>query len=114
MRPPAAAPDAADRAAQVDHNTVGLYRHPVSVLDFKSLYPSLYISRNLCYTTLVHPDDRGSQGGVPRKDAIICPSSSNGEDWFVKPRVRCARSPWPPRRLPAHPLSPSPGKVCCR
>lgn len=41
----------------VELNTVGLYREPVAVLDFASLYPSLYRAYNLCYSTLIHPED---------------------------------------------------------
>ena len=35
------------------------YRTPVSVLDFSSLYPSIMMAHNLCYTTLINPVDRG-------------------------------------------------------
>ncbi|ELP86560.1 DNA polymerase delta catalytic subunit, putative [Entamoeba invadens IP1] len=31
----------------------GFYRDPISVLDFSSLYPSIMISHNLCYSTLI-------------------------------------------------------------
>lgn len=41
----------------------GLYRGPVATLDFASLYPSLFRAHNLCYTTLVHPDDVAGLGG---------------------------------------------------
>lgn len=35
----------------------GYYTDPVSVLDFSSLYPSIDISLNLCYSTRVEPGD---------------------------------------------------------
>ena len=44
----------------------GYYTHPIATLDFASLYPSIMMAHNLCYTTYVpseqeakkyHPDD---------------------------------------------------------
>lgn len=35
----------------------GYYRQPVATLDFASLYPSIMMAHNLCYTTLL-PRDR--------------------------------------------------------
>ena len=31
----------------------GYYKDPIATLDFESLYPSIMIAHNLCYTTLV-------------------------------------------------------------
>ena len=36
---------------------VGYYRNPVATLDFASLYPSIMMAHNLCYTTLVPPKE---------------------------------------------------------
>ena len=44
----------------VEARTTGLYKTPVVVLDFASLYPSLYRAYNLCYSTLLHKDDASS------------------------------------------------------
>ena len=35
---------------------VGYYREPVATLDFASLYPSIMMAHNLCYSTLLPPD----------------------------------------------------------
>lgn len=34
----------------------GYYTDPIATLDFSSLYPSIMIAHNLCYTTLLKPD----------------------------------------------------------
>ena len=55
----------------VESSTARLYREPVAVLDFASLYPSLFQAHNLCYTTLVHPDDVGQ---LPSDSLTITPT----------------------------------------
>ena len=40
---------------------VGYYRNPVATLDFASLYPSIMMAHNLCYTTLVPPKECAQQ-----------------------------------------------------
>lgn len=35
----------------------GYYTHPIATLDFASLYPSIMMAHNLCYTTLI-PDNQ--------------------------------------------------------
>lgn len=42
----------------------GFYEDPIAVLDFSSLYPSIMISKNLCYTTLLTRDQYSSIGGI--------------------------------------------------
>lgn len=34
----------------------GYYKDPIATLDFSSLYPSIMIAHNLCYTTLLRPN----------------------------------------------------------
>ena len=43
----------------------GYYDKPVATLDFASLYPSIMMAHNLCYTTLVPKEQQGqySPGG---------------------------------------------------
>jgi DNA polymerase delta subunit 1 len=41
--------------AVVIEPTRGYYQDPVAVLDFASLYPSIMMAHNLCYSTLILP-----------------------------------------------------------
>lgn len=70
----------------VETGTVGLYRQPVAILDFASLYPSLYRAYNLCYSTLLHSEDQGRFG----KDQVtVTPTGAV----FVKPEIRAGILP---------------------
>jgi hypothetical protein len=60
---------------------VGLYKTPVVVLDFASLYPSLFRAHNMCYTTLVHEEDVAA---LPPDSVFTAPTGCS----FVKPAVR--------------------------
>lgn len=40
--------------ALVIEPTKGYYLEPIATLDFASLYPSIMIAHNLCYSTLIH------------------------------------------------------------
>jgi DNA polymerase elongation subunit (family B) len=40
----------------------GFYSDPVAVLDFQSLYPSMIIAYNLCYSTIMGKMTKGSKG----------------------------------------------------
>lgn len=64
----------------------GYYDKPVATLDFASLYPSIMMAHNLCYTTLVpsHLSSQFTQGMEEGKQAIKTP---NG-DVFVKAHVQ--------------------------
>lgn len=35
----------------------GFYKEPVATLDFASLYPSIMMAHNLCYSTLIPSED---------------------------------------------------------
>lgn len=41
----------------------GFYNEPITTLDFASLYPSIMIAHNLCYTTLLKKPE-GEEGKV--------------------------------------------------
>lgn len=61
----------------------GYYREPIATLDFSSLYPSIMIAHNLCYTTLLRPNNKDKFGLTPDK---ITTTPSNY--LFVKSTVR--------------------------
>jgi len=47
------------KGATVIEPIPGFYTVPITTLDFASLYPSIVIAHNICYTTLVRPEDVG-------------------------------------------------------
>ncbi|XP_058678684.1 DNA polymerase delta catalytic subunit [Ammospiza caudacuta] len=61
----------------------GYYDTPIATLDFSSLYPSIMIAHNLCYTTLLPPGGAQKHGLGP-DDFIRTPTGQ----LFVTPRVR--------------------------
>lgn len=58
----------------------GFYNKPISVMDFSSLYPSIMISRNLCYTTLLTKEQYSRMGGVrtPTNDYFCSEETKRG------------------------------------
>ncbi|MEW5314891.1 MAG: hypothetical protein WDW38_006353 [Sanguina aurantia] len=58
----------------------GFYPQPVATLDFASLYPSIMMAHNLCYTTLL-PAERAKD--LPPDQVAQSPTG----DWFVKSSV---------------------------
>jgi DNA polymerase delta subunit 1 len=61
----------------------GYYDVPIATLDFASLYPSIMMAHNLCYTTLLDPSDI-SRLSLSPDDYIRTPSG----DYFVKTNLR--------------------------
>lgn len=63
----------------------GFYSEPIATLDFASLYPSIMMAHNLCYSTLVSKEDvRKDTFGFSEEEVTKTP---NG-DTFVKPHVK--------------------------
>ena len=60
----------------------GFYEKPIATLDFASLYPSIMMAHNLCYTTYV-PDPTVAKTFDPQ-DITKTPHG----DYFVKPHVK--------------------------
>ncbi|XP_065820442.1 DNA polymerase delta catalytic subunit [Labrus bergylta] len=61
----------------------GYYSVPIATLDFSSLYPSIMMAHNLCYTTLLQKGSAERQNLAP-EDFIKTPTG----DMFVKSSVR--------------------------
>jgi len=58
----------------------GFYNEPIAVLDFSSLYPSIIISKNLCYTTLLSQSQYRAMGGIetPTSNYFCFPDVKEG------------------------------------
>jgi len=62
----------------------GYYTHPITTLDFASLYPSIMMAHNLCYTTLTTKRQMEQEGRVLNVDYKITPR----KDVFVTQKLR--------------------------
>merc|ERR1719361_1971284 len=62
----------------------GYYDKPIATLDFSSLYPSIMMAHNLCYTTLLRNQSHVDQHGLQSHEYIKTPSNN----LFVKASVR--------------------------
>ncbi|CAG8496722.1 650_t:CDS:10 [Diversispora eburnea] len=63
----------------------GFYNVPITTLDFSSLYPSIMIAHNLCYTTLLDNKEIENLNLKAEVDYITTPYNSAR---FVKPNLR--------------------------
>ncbi|KAK6922792.1 DNA-directed DNA polymerase, family B, exonuclease domain [Dillenia turbinata] len=61
----------------------GFYEKPIATLDFASLYPSIMMAYNLCYCTLVRPEDVHKLN-LPLETVNRTPSGET----FVKPNLQ--------------------------
>jgi len=61
----------------------GFYEKPIATLDFASLYPSIMMAYNLCYCTLVPPED-ARKLNLPPESLNKTPSG----EIFVKPELQ--------------------------
>jgi DNA polymerase delta subunit 1 len=62
----------------------GYYEAPIATLDFSSLYPSIMMAHNLCYTTLLDKRTIDRLGLVKDVDYIQTPN--NGMHTFTRPQ----------------------------
>lgn len=67
--------------ATVIEPSKGYYDIPIATLDFSSLYPSIMMAHNLCYTSLLHHSDLAN---LKPDEFIKTPSG----DYFVKASLR--------------------------
>ncbi|KAH9257815.1 hypothetical protein BASA81_003833 [Batrachochytrium salamandrivorans] len=73
--------DAGYEGATVLEPKCAFYQTPIATLDFASLYPSIMRAHNLCYTTLLSPEE-AAKIGEEDKEKSPC------GHWFVRPNVR--------------------------
>ncbi|KAJ1749868.1 DNA-directed DNA polymerase delta [Coemansia sp. RSA 1821] len=67
----------------------GYYDIPIATLDFASLYPSIMMAHNLCYTTLLNRQTIDRLGLVEGVDYTVTPT----KDYFVKSHKRVGLLP---------------------
>uniref|UniRef100_A0AAZ3PHS3 DNA polymerase n=1 Tax=Oncorhynchus tshawytscha TaxID=74940 RepID=A0AAZ3PHS3_ONCTS len=80
---PQTASNAGVEARNLERNQAIYYSVPIATLDFSSLYPSIMMAHNLCYTTLLQKGSAEKLGLTP-EDFIKTPTG----DLFVKSSVR--------------------------
>ena len=68
---PGSGGDTAYEGATVLEPKIGFYKGPIATLDFASLYPSIMMAHNLCYTTLLTPE---SAARLPPESVARAPS----------------------------------------
>ncbi|KAF8603753.1 delta DNA polymerase, partial [Ceratobasidium sp. AG-I] len=76
--------DEAYEGATVIEPKRGYYDVPIATLDFSSLYPSIMMAHNLCYTTLVYKETIEQHKLVKGEDYVQTPNN----DFFVTAKRR--------------------------
>lgn len=76
--------DDAYEGATVLEAKTGYYERPIATLDFASLYPSIMMAHNLCYTTLLQKQTIDRLNLVKDVDYVVTPNN----DLFVKSSKR--------------------------
>lgn len=76
--------DDAYEGATVLEPSAGYYDRPIATLDFASLYPSIMMAHNLCYTTLLQKPTIDRLGLVKDVDYVLTPNNN----FFVKSSKR--------------------------
>ena len=61
----------------VESDTVGLYKEPVCILDFASLYPSLFRAYNISYDTLLV--DKGDVESMNKDEVFTSPTGVSSD-----------------------------------
>jgi DNA polymerase delta subunit 1 len=67
--------DEAYEGATVIEPKRGYYDVPIATLDFSSLYPSIMMAHNLCYTTLLHKETIDQHKLVKGEDYVQTPNN---------------------------------------
>jgi len=74
---PGTGEDTSFEGATVLEPKCGFYRCPIAVLDFASLYPSIMIAHNLCYSTML-PGGAETRPGAPAHELAPSTASADG------------------------------------
>lgn len=74
--------DEAYEGATVIEPKRGYYDVPIATLDFSSLYPSIMMAHNLCYTTLLYKETIDQHKLVKGVDYIQTPNNGNEHAWL--------------------------------
>lgn len=75
------------RPALTCPHTPRYYDVPIATLDFSSLYPSIMMAHNLCYTTLLRPGAAQKLGYSASLSTCTLRLPRNRPEWGQRPRA---------------------------